>query len=171
MQMSELLMRLGVLFAGFPNAKPMDPALAREAYGRPLATIEDWAVINTLERFQRGEVEGQSLDFPPSISALVAEARRLVAEKARRDNLSAPRLPWRDPISPEERDRVGQKMAQLAADLATKLRTEQAADEALRRKRSRPVDADSLGDPRSLKERILSSRIGKGLVDEMEAGA
>jgi len=162
MHMSELLMRLGVLFAGFPNAKPMDPALAREAYGRPLATIEDWAVINTLERFQRGEVEGQSLDFPPSISALVAEARRLVAEKARRDNLSAPRLPWRNEVSPEERSRVSAKMAKLAAELQGRLNAE--ADEKVNARKAvlKKSGADALGDPRPLRERLRIDALVSG---------
>lgn len=163
MHKSELLMRLGVLFAGFPNAKPMEPTLAWEAYGRPLSTIEDWAVINTLERFQRGEVEGQSVEFPPAISALVSEARRLVAEKARRDKRDAPRLPWRHEVSPEERSRVSAKMAKLAAELQGRLNAEEEGRMNARRAVLSKTSASALGDPRSLRERLR--------IDELVAGA
>lgn len=163
MQKSALMIRLGVLFAGFPDAKPIDPALAWEAYGRPLSSLDDWAVESAIENFQNGEVEGQDLRRGPSVAALVSEVRRLMAEKARREARDAPRLPERNPISQEERDRVGVKMAKLAADLATRLRTQQAADDLARRERRPKVDAASLGDPRPLEERLR--------IDELLAGA
>ena len=67
MHKSELLMRLGVLFAGFPNAKPMDPALCVGSLRPSAVDHRDWAVINTLERFQRGGSKTSPSGFPGNL--------------------------------------------------------------------------------------------------------
>lgn len=135
MERSELLTRLGVMFAGFPNGRAIDPRLAAEIV-RPLESLPDDALIEAIENFRNGLVEGMSLDFPPSIPHVAVEARRIMARQARLNELRHPALPSPErTISAAERARVGKKFNALVESMGAKLRTEQAARDRERRDR------------------------------------
>lgn len=98
-------------------------------------------------RFIRGQVEGQSLDFPPNTARFRAECDRLMAAAREHERLTRPALP-----APPERQISEDKRKLIAAGLAalaSELRRDEEQEEA-RRERWRKQGAEA---QRNLDER------------------
>jgi hypothetical protein len=163
MQPSELMISLGVLFAGFQAGKPIDPKIAEELT-RPLLALPDAAVNAAIWNFRNAKVEGMSLTYPPSIPAIVAEARRIADHNERIERASSPvkALPAPKNALPEaERKEMGRKMVELAEALSARLENDQRQQVSARRALLiTATDRLLAQDERPLAERLRLDKLG-----------
>ena len=112
---------LSALLSAFPSADSSDPESTACAYMMAIEDIPEQFVAQAVRRFIRGEVKRDRHTFLPAAPELAREARNCRDEERGRQYLALPKPePQERRVSDEERAKVDEMMAKLAADLAAR---------------------------------------------------
>lgn len=115
---------LSAMFAGFPNAKGLDPHSTIATYIAKLSDLPAWAIVAACTDVEHGAVAGMSPDYPPSASRMYQIAESKVAElrieKRKIETVLSARPADVPARTPEEIERIATKMKVFAEDRAAK---------------------------------------------------